>query len=361
MRRLSLSEPSMKIALAAASLILAAAPSVASADDQYLDDRSDAASLVRSLYNAVNRKEYARAWDYYGDQKPAKTYDKFVQGYAKTDHVEVATGAISEEGAAGSLFYQVAVAIRATDADGNENTFAGCYTARLAQPAVQEPPFKPMHIEKGALKPASSDGPLSDALPASCGDAPPSKADATVAKIVQAFKATYGDTCQTLAADAEPGAADPDVHELKFKLDYETDQDPEHVGKLVKFDCGMGAYNSNEVYYFTSDIGDGFTPLQFAEPELDIKYEDPDPDQQTKVKSMDIIGYTTTDQLVNSDYDEQDKSITSFSKWRGVGDASSTGKYIFRNGRFTLVHYDVDATYDGEENPKPVIDLDTAP
>jgi hypothetical protein len=350
----------MNKALAAILLVSAAVPSIASADEPYLDNRSDAASLVRSLYNAVNRKEYARAWDYYGDEKPAKTYDKFVQGYARTDHVDVATGAISEEGAAGSMYYQVAVAIRATDTDGNENTFAGCYTARLAQPAIQEPPFQPMHIEKGALKPAASDGLLSDAVPASCGDAAPSKADATVDRIVQAFKATYADTCQTLAADAEPGAADPQVHELRFRLSYETDQDPEHVAKLVKFNCGMGAYNSNEVYYYADDIGE-LRQLQFAEPELDIRYEDPDPDQETKVKSMDIIGYTAADQLVNSDYDEQDKSITSFSKWRGVGDASSTGRYIFRNGQFTLVHYDVDATYDGEENPQPVIDLDTAP
>ena len=31
----------------------------------------------------------------------------------------------------------------------------------------------PLHLEKGALKPASTDGPLSDAVPTSCGDGPP--------------------------------------------------------------------------------------------------------------------------------------------------------------------------------------------
>ena len=97
-------------------------PVAAAAEDKYLDDRSDAAALVRSLYNAVNRKEYARAWDYFGDQKPAKTYDKFVKGYADTARVDVATGGISEEGAAGSIFYQVPVAIRATGKDGDESS-----------------------------------------------------------------------------------------------------------------------------------------------------------------------------------------------------------------------------------------------
>ena len=208
----------MKKALAAAVLVCAVAlPSVASADDKYLDNRSDAASLVRSLYNAVNRKEYARAWDYYGDQKPAKTYDKFVQGYADTQRVDVATGAVSEEGAAGSIFYSVPVAIKATDSKGNQKTFAGCYTARLAQPQIQEPPFQPMHIEKGQLKPVDGGGPLSNDLPESCGDAPPTKADIMRDQIIDAFKVTYGAICQTLEPDAEAGSADPEVTVLKFK------------------------------------------------------------------------------------------------------------------------------------------------
>jgi hypothetical protein len=348
----------MKHAYAAALACALVHPQLAAADDDYLDNRSDAAVLVRSLYNAVNRKEYARAWDYFGDQKPAASYQKFVEGYASTARVEVATGAISEEGAAGSIYYQLPVAIRATDAKGEAKVFAGCYTARLLQPANQEPPFRPMQIEKGALKPASADGPLSDALPESCGDAPPTKADATRAKIITAFKAAYADTCQTLMSNAEPGAADPEVHVLKFRYKYEADSDPEREARLYKFNCGWGAYNSNEVYYLADDSGE-FRQLQFATPDLDIRYDDPD--EQKKLNSMTIIGYTAADQLVNSEFDENDKSLTSFSKWRGIGDASSIGKWIFRNGDFTLVRYEVDPTTDEEINPETVLDFDSAP
>ena len=74
----------MKTALLAIAFLSATAIPGVAADDKYIDDRSDAAALVRSLYNAVNRKEYGRAWDYFGDQKPAKTFDKFVEGYADT-------------------------------------------------------------------------------------------------------------------------------------------------------------------------------------------------------------------------------------------------------------------------------------
>jgi len=45
----------------------------------------------------------------------------------------------------------------------------------------------------------------------------------------------------------------------------------------------------------------------------------------------------------------------------GVGDASDSGTYLFRNGNFSLVQYDVDASYDGEENPQTVVDYNTAP
>ena len=348
----------MKATLAALAIVSALAPSLAAADDKYVDNRSDAASLVKSLYNAVNRKEYARAWDYFGDQKPAKSYEKFVDGYSTTDRVDVATGAVSEEGAAGSIYYQVPVAIRATDTDGNARTFAGCYTARLLQPANQEPPFRPMHIEKGQLKPASQDGPLSNALPQGCGDAPPQKAeDETTDKVVAAFKASFAGDCETLAADAEPDAAEPQIYTLKYKLKYDAEGDPAHEAKLYQFLCGAGAYNSNEVYYVAGE--DGFSQLHFAEPELQIEYDDPD--EETKLKSMAIIGYRASDRLVNSEYDEDAQELTSFSKWRGIGDASSSGKWIFRDGEFTLVHYEVDPTTNGEEDPQTVLDLQSAP
>ena len=42
-------------------------------------------------------------------------------------------------------------------------------------------------------------------------------------------------------------------------------------------------------------------------------------------------------------------------------DASSAGTYLFRNGNFSLVQYDVDASYDGEINPETVLDYNTPP
>lgn len=146
-------------------LLLAATPALAE-DPAYLDDRSDPAAIVRSYYNAVARGEFARAWSYFGDAKPVADYAAFVAGYADTAGVEIALGAVTTEGAAGSLYGRVPLALAATGRDGGTTIFAGCYTTRQLQPAIQDPPFRPLEIVAGRL--AAAEGPLADAVPAAC-------------------------------------------------------------------------------------------------------------------------------------------------------------------------------------------------
>ena len=154
---------------AAVFALVALFPSHAlAAETPYRDDRSSAVAVVRSLYNAITRHEYARAWSYFGEVKPASSFDAFVAGYEGTEHVEVRTGTVTSEGAAGSIYFEVPVAIRATAADGGETVYAGCYTLRQVNPQIQEPPFNPIHIEKGTLEPSAAD--FADALPQDCGE-----------------------------------------------------------------------------------------------------------------------------------------------------------------------------------------------
>ncbi len=155
----------MRSRLVLAAGLLAAAGAAAE-PPAYRDDRSDPAALIESLYNALNRQEYARAWDYFGETKPTASYEAFVQGYAGTESVELRLGEITSEGAAGSVFSQAPVAIRAREAGGATRVFAGCYTVRQVDPSIQEPPFQPLQIESGKLAPAS--GELEAAVPAGC-------------------------------------------------------------------------------------------------------------------------------------------------------------------------------------------------
>ncbi|TGW06022.1 DUF1176 domain-containing protein, partial [Mesorhizobium sp. M2D.F.Ca.ET.145.01.1.1] len=217
---------------------------------------------------------------------------------------------------------------------------------------IQAPPLQPIFIDKGALKPSTVD--FDDALPPSCGDGPPPpKKDTALEQVKKAFLATYGDQC-----DKQLLANEPEVFSIKYRDKNAQPGDPDKETRLFHFSCSAAAYNESSVYYMTDEV-DGVRQLQFAEPETDIRYENNDSDG--KLLSVTVIGFQTTGWAVNSDYDQDTHTITTFNKWRGVGDASDSGTYLFRNGDFSLVQYDVDASYDGEENPQTIVDYNTAP
>lgn len=147
-------------------VVSAVLPALAQNAEVYLDDRSTAVSLLRSYYNAINRHEYARAWSYWDGHAPNPDYQDFVDGFADTVQVTLFTGEEMSEGAAGSTFHSVAMAIEALDGNGTRQTYAGCVTLRLAQPAIQEPPFHGLHIERAGLRPV--DGPAEVNVPETC-------------------------------------------------------------------------------------------------------------------------------------------------------------------------------------------------
>jgi hypothetical protein len=73
--------------------------------------------------------------------------------------VAVSFGQSAQEGAAGSTYWTLPVSLDATGTDGKHRYFAGCYTLRLVNPAIQaEPPFRPLHIVEGKLKAAEGAG-----------------------------------------------------------------------------------------------------------------------------------------------------------------------------------------------------------
>ena len=134
-------------------------------EEPYLDDRSTAEAVVTSYYNAINRHEYARAFSYYGGDAALPNYDRWERGYEDTLVVEVRFGEVTEEGAAGSVYYNVPVKLDVETTEGRHRYFLGCYVVRLANPAIQGVPFIPMHIEDASLRRSTSRTPP----PASCG------------------------------------------------------------------------------------------------------------------------------------------------------------------------------------------------
>lgn len=337
----------------AAVLIPFAAPMGAAARSPvaYLDDRSTPSALIQSLYNALNRREYARAWSYFS-APPADSLDAYADGYADTQSVTLVAGVPAEEGAAGSMLFTLPVALAATAADGVETVFAGCYRLRLANPQVQGDPYQPLHIEGATMAP--TDQALEAALPEQCGDGPALPPQDLVQEHARTrFAASRAADC----TDGIAEAAAPETHQIEFH--YATDAADQRVrtARLFRFFCSRGAYNETHAFYLADDYGE-LRALHFATPELDIRYED---DSNEKVRSITMMGVNAAAGLVNSAYDPATLTLTSHAKWRGIGDASSIGTWIFRNGDFTLIKYEVDASYDGEIEHETVVDYDLAP
>jgi hypothetical protein len=136
-------------------LALLATSATAQTNPPYTDNRSTAADVVTSLYNAINRHEYLRAHSYF---RPGAVPDfkPFAAGYAKTTFVEIKLGPVTNEGAAGTIHTQVPIALRATTQDGRKTVFVGCYSLSQVEPALQETaPFRPITIDEGHLQKTS--------------------------------------------------------------------------------------------------------------------------------------------------------------------------------------------------------------
>ena len=127
----------------------------------FRDDRSSPAAVVESLYNAVNRHEYLRAYSYFARDRIGD-YAAFKAGYADTDHVDLRLGTPVTEGAAGTTYTMLPVVIRATDTEGTQAVFTGCYQLSQVSPSIQDrPPYVPIRIIEGTL--AETDTAFADA------------------------------------------------------------------------------------------------------------------------------------------------------------------------------------------------------
>ncbi len=126
----------------------------------YLDDRSTATGLVASLFNAINRKEYVRAYSYWstnGGSGGVAPFDQFQQGYADTQAIQVELGPVGQDEGAGQRYFSVSVLLKATQTDGTTHTYTACYNIHLGSPDNQTaPPFNPMQITDGKASVAAS-------------------------------------------------------------------------------------------------------------------------------------------------------------------------------------------------------------
>ena len=104
------------------------------------DDRSSPITLLASFYDAINRKEYPRAYGYWESPPNGATEPQFAAGFADTSSVLVGVRPpIRFDGAAGSQYAPLPSILIAQHADQSKAVFAGCYTARRVNPGISGP------------------------------------------------------------------------------------------------------------------------------------------------------------------------------------------------------------------------------
>lgn len=347
---------------------LIAVPPAIAEPKPYIDNRSDAAELVCSFYNAIDRHEFARAWSYFGDKKPAKDVAELAGSFEGASRVELMVGDItSKEDSEGSEYrVPASIIVKSKNADKykepwrekdpDEKNFTGCVTVRRAKPG--DGSFAPMRIEQFDLK---SEKDFS--RPQSCG-ATDEPAAIMRARVIKAFTATHAD-CKSLEPNAEddPG---PETFELTYRISYAKPEDPDQHATLYHFNCGtVSPYNTDEIFYLAEE--NWFHPLQFTEPEYDVDFEESQSVEDEgsyvpqRVRSIKITGYQTKGTLSNAEFDPETLTLTSMPLGRGMGDQFTRGEYVFRDGEFTLVKYEIDPTDNEKQDPITVIDLAVAP
>ncbi|MBF9031645.1 hypothetical protein HKCCE3408_14685 [Rhodobacterales bacterium HKCCE3408] len=129
----------------------------AAAQTPYVDDRSDPDAVVTSYFNALSSHDYPRAWSYWHENE-RPPFDAFADGHGDIERIEIRTGEVFAEGAAGSVWWQVPVVARATTLSGTEMITAGCMILSQPRPElVDTPPYAPIAIRGGELLPADGD------------------------------------------------------------------------------------------------------------------------------------------------------------------------------------------------------------
>jgi len=113
--------------------------------------------------------------------------------------------------------------------------------------------------------------------------------------------------------------------------------------------CFIGAYT--EVYVYVaenSNLESGYEVIEFYAPEVEYVFSNED---EQVLSSWELVGFSINGSLSNSDYDEETKTLSSYSAWRGPGDAFSSNTYTFIEGQWILTESNVDPTFDGEITP----------
>ncbi len=105
--------------------------------DQRYEDLSSPVTMLASFYNAINARDYERAFGYW--ESPPSGLEAFARGYRDTMRVRLLVQPPTRiEGAAGNTYAELPTLVTARLRNGSDRIFVGCYLTRKSTRAVTE-------------------------------------------------------------------------------------------------------------------------------------------------------------------------------------------------------------------------------
>lgn len=127
----------------------------------------------------------------------------------------------------------------------------------------------------------------------------------------------------------EPSASETEPASFELQVGEET---AARQALIVEFPCQIGAYSQTAVYLLSDQHGT-VSEIVFPSPKFDVNY-------------------------VGPSYDSSSRTMSERNEWRGMGDAGTKTHWQFKNGKFEIIYFAVDATFDGKDNPVVLIKRD---
>lgn len=152
-------------------LVFALATSIAFAQDTgqvtVYDDANSPIDLIASYYNAIERGDYLRAYNYW--QTHPKTYASFAAGFADTLSVQLIVQPPPRIGvAAGSVYASIPTIVIAEHTDNTPHIYSGCFVTRKSNVQSPDMPEDSWHIYSGNLKEVTDIAAIPTLLAKSC-------------------------------------------------------------------------------------------------------------------------------------------------------------------------------------------------
>lgn len=150
----------------------------------------------------------------------------------------------------------------------------------------------------------------------------------------------------------EPSASETEPASFELQVGEET---AARQALIVEFPCQIGAYSQTAVYLLSDQHGT-VSEIVFPSPKFDVNYVGGD--EKAGVDNIVVYETPSLREVVNPSYDSSSRTMSERNEWRGLGDAGTKTHWQFKNGKFEIIYFAVDATFDGKDNPVVLIKRD---